>query len=230
MVRGIFSEGYPPDKKDSRGYTLLHVGCSWNLERVVVTLKEYGACLELSDPASHTPLHEAAYRSNLLAAHILLTCGSSVNSRDRTNVTPLLLAAADGNAAIVKLLVKIGADIYAKTSSGQSALKIAANNGHTEIANFLTSAWKARNGGTPLHEIAIFSDPDKVNARTVCNMRVDVNALDKRGYTALHYAARHYSYENVEQMSAVAEVDEGGNHGCEGRYWKGDQRGRRGKV
>ena len=174
---------------DCDGNTVLHhsVGTEHNKEdvkedhhRVVVDmLLERGASVDARNRQGETPLHLASKCGSEPAVAALLQAGASVDAVDPYRNTALHLAVGmDSNDehyrdlltihalqnAVVSLLLMHGASVYARNRSRRTPL-IAASNGHS-------NDWVVR---------------------TLLNMGAEVDAVDRKGNTALHCAWLSYN-------------------------------------
>jgi ankyrin repeat protein len=92
--------------------------------------------------------------------------------------TPLHLACVDGTLEVVQYLVeKVSTDIYATNSYGDSPLHIASRKGYIEIVKYL-----AENGA-------------------------DINAVEKDGFTSLHFACVWGSLKAVQFLVDMCRAD-----------------------
>jgi ankyrin repeat protein len=130
---------------------------------VRVEINKPGFKINAADENGETALHFAVSGGHLAIVRILLDAGVSVNQADAYGYTALYMACQAGFADSVELLLEHGGDVYLKPiSSGKTCLHIAAQNIHKKIVDILLD----HNSTTQF-----------------------VNNLDKKGVTALMYAA-----------------------------------------
>jgi ankyrin repeat protein len=132
---------------------------SGDLGEVKALLKTNPKLVSSRDNHGCTPLHLAAHRGNSDVAELLLARGANVNARDIDGDMPLFYATVANRKSMVELLLTKGANVNAKTQYlRQTSLHVAAGSGYTDIAALLLAN------------------------------KVDVNARDKNGMTALYWA------------------------------------------
>ena len=98
-----------------------------------------GADVNASEADGTTPLHWAAYNSDVAITELLLGAGASARAANRYGVQPLSLAAVGGNAAIIELLLAAGADPNTQQGEGETALMTAARTGKLEAVESCSS-------------------------------------------------------------------------------------------
>src|SRR6185436_5151339 len=104
---------------------------------------------------------------------LLLNAGANPNTRIATGETPLMTCASTGSADAVRALIARGADVNAKEpSQNQDALMWAASERHPNVVRLLVEAG------------------------------ADARAHTKKGFTALHFAAREGDIDSVRQLLA----------------------------
>ncbi|RHZ52147.1 hypothetical protein CDV55_104106 [Aspergillus turcosus] len=125
------------------------------------------------------------------------------NSGDRSaDWAPLVWAAVGGHARVVELLLEIHATKWPKDPIGSTAVCWAACRGHTEIIQLLMTAGAEMTClparfdlMTPLQLAAKNKHADTVEY-LLATEKVDVNAVDSFGWTALTWAAGHSRQRN----------------------------------
>ncbi|KAF0720286.1 Aste57867_430 [Aphanomyces stellatus] len=140
-----------------------------------------------------SPLHAACFHGQLdVAKQLLLQAdAAAIDLKDYTGRTPLYLASEAGKLELVKLLVanKVRGDIV--TEGGMGPLHVASWNGHLAVVKVLVDHCdlnlKACLGSTPLDMAASRGKLDIV--RLLVAKKVDVQAVNKNGWNALHSAA-----------------------------------------
>jgi Amt family ammonium transporter len=176
----------------------------------------------LADAEQQTQeLIEACARGNLGLAKKLVRAGADPQRGDYDARTPLHLAAASGHLHIVEWLhdaCKQKIDSDAKDNFGGTPMQDAMENGHEDIVQFL----KAR-GGTVVDASrytgmlcdAAYDGNVQAVSSLISQKRVDVNAQDYDGRTALHIAV----CEGNDTVAAVL-LGNGANKDIKDRWGK----------
>jgi ankyrin repeat protein len=214
-ISALLDAGSDVDARDSVGCTPLHSAAARGFDSCVAVLLKASAQQEAKDYKGWTPLHWAAKR-NRCSCIKLLTAGSDIEAVDSLGRTPLHLAARRGFVACVDVLLQAGANKEARTRPvGLTPLHYAAffidrvakerqcqvGGVTSETANNLTTSDDEK------HNQAILSRIDTL--RLLLMHRVDVNATDARGRTALHGLSRTTSEKSTFRMliGAGAAID-----------------------
>ena len=139
-----------------------------------------------------TALMEAAKLNAFDLLRRLLERGAVVNARNDNGGTALMFAAIPGHVETIALLVDHGAEVNASGQFNWTALMVAASKGHGESVRLLLRHGADPNiqdtyGWTPLMRAVHGNKPDAVRA-LLGSDRVDLEARDERGATALHVA------------------------------------------
>jgi ankyrin repeat protein len=88
-----------------------------------------------------TPLHQAAYYSQLEIAEILIQHGADVNAKGgRHNFSPIFISVSKDDINFLKLLIKNGADINLKDDLNKTPLICAAQDDNLESVKVLLGA------------------------------------------------------------------------------------------
>ena len=203
-------------------------------------LIEHGANVNARSKQGRTPLMLACLRhggSETVA--LMLRKGAEVNVKDGRGDTALGLAAAIGEAQTMRLLLAKGADAAAANGKGETVINLAAKSKQADPVSLLlqkavevntanTSNNKVRNGPvamlqlTPLHHAAAFGPPQMV--RDLLKAGANVNAVDSRSLTALHFAvATEYPSPEICEslLKAGADINARDNNGETPLDWAG---------
>lgn len=161
-----------------------------------------------------TYLHGAAEAGKVEeVACILRKSKDSVNAPDANGWTPLICAANFGHLAVCKLLLNAGADPRICTHSGTTALHyvcrlptiVSGNHTPNSVVHLLLEKGadlNARNksGVSALHEASYKGAESTLSY--LLSLNVDVDPVDKRGETPLHYSMRSGSVMKVNKLLA----------------------------
>ncbi|KAL5271843.1 hypothetical protein ACHWQZ_G000147 [Mnemiopsis leidyi] len=197
-VQYLVSKGGDVQSKDNNGETPLHLAViSGNIDCVQYLVSK-GGDVQSKDNNGETPLHWAARSGNIDCVQYLVSEGGDVQSKNNNGETPLHLAAVLGYIDCVQHLVSEGGDVQSKDNNGYTPLHLAASYGHIDCVKYLMSMGgdvqsKDNDGETPLHLAARLGYIDCVqylvsNPFAPKGERVDINATDKMGRTALIWA------------------------------------------
>ena len=172
VVLSIF---YSASFAEDQGQALMKAAERGDLGQVQQLMGK-GADVNAKTKTGRTVLIAAAESAQLEMTKFLLAKGAKVNAKDGNGRTALMFAAALGNIEVVTLMMKEGADVDAKGKTGKTVL-MAAVNPHT--------VW-GRHPKAPL--VPVYHNNLEVAKKLLVDGRVNVNAKDKQGWTALMYA------------------------------------------
>ncbi|KAI1399828.1 ankyrin repeat-containing domain protein [Hypoxylon fuscum] len=143
-----------------------------------------------------TTLTQACMRESAEVVEALLEAGADVHkfSAWRDQDEPALITAArDGTIDIIRTLVRHGANVNEQAKHGWTALHAAARRGRHDVIHALLFEFSADpnlelvNGSLPIHSAASWDHPECIDV--LVQGGTDINARNKNGRTALHWAA-----------------------------------------
>ena len=118
-----------------------------------------------------TPLSQACTNASSALVDLLLKAGANPNTPIATGETPIMTCARTGNVGAVRMLFVHGADVNAKEpTQNQTAAMWAAAERHTQVL------------------------------RTLIEVKADLKAHTKTGFTPLHFAARVGDLESARML------------------------------
>ncbi len=176
---------------NASGSTPLIVAASGGHVPVISFLLNKGADIQAVNKWGRTTLHYAVSGEHLETVKLLLEKGADVNGHKDFPYTPLHIATRNGSEEMVDLLLSKGADVNILSSSG-TPLHSAVFSGNTNIIQRLLisgadiNAVITSSGWTPLHPSALSGWYDAT--KVLVEKGINLNTVDKRGMTALHYA------------------------------------------
>ena len=202
-----------------RRFTPLHLAASEGHLDICQMLLERNADVHVHGDSGDTPLHLAASSHHLEIVRILLQYNAEVNPGNEDGCTPLLMALSKENALddggstslhplsqglqrgdlnivrLVRLLLESGANVNVYDTSRNTPLHFAASAGNLDVARMLLELGAEVDSQnderlTPLQRA---SQGMREGHRDIVRVLLDhgayCDARDKRGNTALHFAA-----------------------------------------
>jgi ankyrin len=173
-----------------------------NLELVEAALKAYPGLLEVVDLNGNTPLCVSTQFGLVDMVSMLLRFGASLSAANCKGLTPLHLACKYGHDEMVLLLLRHNANAHAVSIHGDNPLHLACIKGHEKVCSILLHKTDLRDkrgkkGRTYLHCSSICHSIEVASLLFVLQ-RLDKNAVDDFGRTALHYAILANAYDFVK--------------------------------
>jgi ankyrin repeat protein len=173
-VRALLDQHVDVNARSNDGSTALLWAAHWNDAATAGLLIRAGADANISNDFRITPLSLACENGSALFVELLLRAGANPNTPIATGETPLMTCAASGSADGVRLLISRGADVRAKEpTQNQDALMWAAAERHANVV------------------------------RTLVEAGADPRARTRKGFTALHFAAREGDLESTRALLAA---------------------------
>jgi ankyrin repeat protein len=162
------------NERSPDGSTALLWLAHWNDAETAALLLDAGADANLANEFRMTPLSQACTNGSAAFVRLLLKSGANPNTPIDTGETPLMTCAKTGTVDAVRLLVEYGAQVNAKEpAQNQTALMWAASEKHTKVVQALIE------------------------------LRADIKAQTKQGFTPIHFAARVGDLESVKLLMAA---------------------------
>jgi uncharacterized protein len=169
-------------------------------------LKQRADANARSDDGS-TALLWAAHLNDVATADLLIRAGADANAANDFRITPLSLACTNRSAALVELLLKAGANPNTPIATGETPIMTCAGSGSLDAVRMLigrgadVNAKEPSQNQTALMWAAAEKHPDVV--RTLIELKADLQAHTKKGFTALHFAAREGDLETTRLLLAA---------------------------
>lgn len=207
------------NSKDETGRTTLQVAIESKNEEAFRFLLNTGANVNLKSDRGGALLHHLArnpdFTSGVELAKTLLSLGADVNAVDEFKNTPLHVSALYENEQIFKLLLNWEANMNSRCSLGRTALHCLALNPQfsrsLELAIDLLVGRRGNrgadvnigdaSGNTPLHLAAKHGHLKMLEL--LLRTKVEVDARNIAGQTALHYLAARKSLAAVKLASKM---------------------------
>jgi uncharacterized protein len=173
-IRSLLKERADVNVKGHDGSTALLWAAHWNDLETADLLIRAGADPNVANDLRTTPLSLACTNANARLVEHLLNAGAQPNTPIATGETPIMTCAGTGSADAVRLLIARGADVNGKEpSQHQTALMWAAAEHHPDVVKLLI------------------------------DHGADLQARTKRGFSALHFAAREGDLEIARILLAA---------------------------
>ena len=213
-IRLLVQAGAELNAPDDRGLSPLHLAA--NSPERVDALIQAGADVNNADRSGRTPLH---ITTSARAVELLVQAGANVDAEDKSGNTPLMAHAAiddPDDVSAVTALLDAGADTTILNQQGASALKIAHE--RPEQRHLIIELFAQRNiidivldprardaqGRTALMLLVTDNRPHIPTIRRLLADGADINALDRRGYSALMHLI--LTCDNPELLSMLLDA------------------------
>ena len=160
--------------------------------------------IDLSDQSGKTALMVAAKAGNSTLVEQLLDQGAQADKTNNNGGSAVMFASIKGDLKTIGLLLQHHVDVNAKGSNGWGALMIASAKGHVEVVKLLLDYGVNVNtvdvyDWTPLHR-ASFENHLQVVELLLTDPRLQLDARDDKGATALHHAAIGGNHEITRSL------------------------------
>lgn len=210
IMRILFDAGANITTSDVRRRTPLHMAAVNGAESAAGLLLERGADINAADWEGMTPLHLAAERSCTSMVRWLLNRGASLTAVDKKGSTVLHIVAesrwCNGDVSTVGLLLGKGIKIDAKDSHGKTPLNRAASSGIDEMVSELLKhgARIEACNGTGVRSLQFAAKSLRAcrlsspTVQVLLDNGAEVNAQDRDGRTALHWAVINGQSRDVD--------------------------------
>ena len=158
-----------------------------------------------SDDGS-TALLWAAHWNDLATAELLIRAHADANAANDFGMTPLSRACTNGSAALVELLLNAGANPNTRIATGETPIMTCASTGSVDAVRALIARGADVNASEPVqHQDALMwaaSERHSNVVRLLVEAGADTRAHTKKGFTALHFAAREGDIDSVRLLLA----------------------------
>jgi len=175
--------------------------------RTIQSLVNQHADVNARSDDGSTALLWAVHWNDLDTSALLLRAGADANAANDFRMTPLSQACVNGSAALVKLLLKSGAKPNLAVATGETPLMTCAKTGNVEAVRTLISHDAAINAKEPVqNQTALMwaaAEQHPAVVKALIEAHADLQAHSKKGYTALHFAARVGDQESVRLLLAA---------------------------
>ena len=176
-------------------------------QRAVRALLQQRADVNVRAGDGATALHWAAHWNDLETAELLIRAGADVTTANDLRITPLSLACTNASAALVDRLLGAGANPNTAIATGETPIMTCAGTGSLAAVRMLIARGADVNAKEPLqHQTALMwataeHHPDVV--RALIEQGADVHARTRKGFSALHFAAREGELNGARLLLAA---------------------------
>ncbi|XP_011371178.1 receptor-interacting serine/threonine-protein kinase 4 [Pteropus vampyrus] len=192
-VKWLLLNNANPNLTNRRGSSPLHVAVEKRARGIVELLLARKVSVNATDEDQWTALHFAAQNGDACSTRLLLEKGAAVDAADCEGRTPLHVACQHGQEGVVRTLLRRGVDVGLPGKGAWLPLHYAAWQGHLPIVRLLAKQpglsvnAQTLDGRAPLH-LAAQRGHYRV-ARTLTDLRSDVDVRNELAQTPLHVAA-----------------------------------------
>jgi uncharacterized protein len=176
-------------------------------QKTVQSLLNQHADVNARSDDGSTALLWAAHWNDLDTAALLLRANADTNATNDFGMTPLSQACVNGSAALVESLLKSGANPNLAIATGETPLMTCAKSGNVEAVRTLIAHDAAINAKEPVqNQTAVMwaaAEHHPAVVKALIDANADLQAHSKKGYTALHFAAREGDQESVRLLLAA---------------------------
>jgi len=175
-------------------------------QKVSALLGQHADATARSDDGS-TALLWAAHWGDVKTASLLLRAGADPNAANDFHMTPLSQACVSADAGLVELLLKAGANPNTPIATGETPLMTCSKSGNADAIRSLIAHDAAINAKEPVQNqtalmwAAAERHPNVV--KLLIDAKADLQSRTKRGFTALHFAAREGDQESARLLLAA---------------------------
>jgi len=176
-------------------------------QQQVRTLLNQHADVNVRSDDGATALLWAAHWNDLETADLLVRAGANVNAANDFRITPLSLACTNGSAALVELLLKAGAHPNTPIATGETPIMTCASSGSADAVRMLVAREADVNAKQPSQNQTALMWAAAEHHPNVVGMLIeagaDLQAHTRKGFTALHFAAREGDLESTRLLLAA---------------------------
>ena len=173
-------------------------------QQLVRTLLDQHADVNARSDDGSTALLWAAHWNDVATAELLIRAGADANAANDFRITPLSLACTNASAPLVELLLKAGANPNTPIATGETPIMTCAGSGNADAVRMLIARGADVNAKEPSeHQTALMwaaaeRHPNVV--RALIEAGADLQAHTRKGFTALHFAAREGDLESTRLL------------------------------
>lgn len=230
LMNVFFKQEENPIPKDPMARNALLLSTSEAGDAVYTSrLLNAGAFVDTQDSAGMTPLYQAVALGAMPTVDTILNHSPNVNLADKEGWTPLFKAAWLGNSAIVERLIDNGADVGLVDKQNRPAIALALHNNHNNVVltllkhmshediqkqydNLMSYAesetsrqylTEAKEKVSQIKSAIAEDNVEKLKNALAYRSNEDLNYVDEKGWTWLHYAASCGGVKSVKYLASL---------------------------
>ena len=204
MLRCLVSHGADVDQYDGNGKTLLHyLACTNKLDLCEFVLNA-GANTNVRDNENKSPLHYSSAVNQVEMARLLMRAGADPQAYDHGQMTPLLTSAAHGCTDVCRLLLASDVNQQHRDLKAFTGLHHACQAGSIACVDLLLNhgmVFSPTLSGDNELMLAIESG-NVMLVQKLLDYGINVNMMNRRRLSALHYAVKANNMEMVRMLCA----------------------------
>ena len=192
IAKTLISKGAKINRKDSRGYYLIHKAVQGNQKEIVEILLKNGADIEAECCFAKTPIYHAMDEANIEMIKILLRYGAKIDQPNELRHTPIEKAIFDNKKEIVEMFLKTKPNL--NHPSFDSLLHKSVSDCDVEIVEMLIDYGLEIDSLNEYEETPIYLAITKNKKNPVQTTKLllakgaSLNILDRWGYSPLECA------------------------------------------
>jgi ankyrin repeat protein len=199
IIKMIIDGGAKVDVQDAQGNSPMHIAVADGVHaEALAVLFAAKASPNLRDEKGNTPLQVfVSLNRTPIVIETLLKGGASVTSQNNEGKTALYIAVEEKRVTLIPILLNYGSDIFSVTSTGTTPFGKALADNSQALAELITEKTVRSidaEGNTPLI-VAMKANAPLDSIRNILEKKAVVNAQNKEGETALHFAVRNNQAE-----------------------------------
>ena len=202
----LLQRGADVRAQDAKGNTPLHIGVpAASHQAALALLLRHRADPNTRDEHGESPLHILiSLNRSPETLKVLLEGGADVSVRNIEGKTPLYLAVQENRIDSIGVLLQHRSDLFAADNNGVTPFELALRENSSVLSALITeetALGSDSQGNTALH-IAVAAHADAAALGLILDRKALVNARNKAGDTALHYAVRDDLQDTGELLIA----------------------------
>ncbi|KAF5281784.1 hypothetical protein FQR65_LT14531 [Abscondita terminalis] len=191
IIKDLLERGANINQKNKDGVSVLMHAIINDQSNIAILLIRRGADVNAVDDVGSSALHHAALLWKHHVIRELVSHGAQIDKLNDDGDTPLLIALKNSHVTCVKTLLSLGADASICDKNGSTCLHLASLQNLDILQKFLAIInvnCVDLEGNTPL--LISLRQSTSIVTRFLLDFGADIFATNKRGFSAVHYAAK----------------------------------------